>query len=298
MDKKNKRHDLLIERINDIFITLYQGSEISKNWLCQRFHVTERTAYRDLARLASILDEVSPGKYRLSKELMPRLPANELGQFASFADVAHLFPSSSSRSIRDFMTSKQDVIVRGHTSRDNRFFYNILNTLRQAISTQSKLGYSYKGKSRVVEPYKLINNGGLWYLAAVENNKLKSFEIGLIEEVNVSDQQFNREIKFLEELENNKGIYFGNKVIVTLKVSSKAANYISRRELFPEQRLLKKEDDGELIISVSITESEVLFRWLRYWMPEISILTPTSLAHQFSDDLLEKVSMGLLNVQL
>lgn len=296
MEQHSKRHDLLVERISEIFATLYQGTEISKNWLCQRFHITERTAYRDLARLASILDEVSPGKYRLSRERMPRLNVSELTHFASFTDVAHLFPSSDGQLLRDFMASEQDITIQGHSSRDNSKLSGILRQLRHAISKQARIDYRYKGKSRQADPYKLINQNGLWYLAAVEQEKLKSFEVGLIESLIVSDQLFYKNPYILGELKNNTGISFGQRTTVTLQISSKAAPYISRRELFPDQKILNSEEDGSLTISISITEPEYLFRWLRYWLPEISIITPSDLASNFSDDLAAKATTVVTHV--
>jgi hypothetical protein len=46
---------------------------------------------RDLARLAHLLDQVSPGRYRLSTHLLPTLHTGHLAEFADFAGVAHLF---------------------------------------------------------------------------------------------------------------------------------------------------------------------------------------------------------------
>ena len=288
MEKKNKKNDLLVERINEIFTVLYQGSEISKGWLCERFHITERTAYLDLARLANILDEVSPGKYRLSKERQSRLNTCELTQFSSFADVAQLFPGSDSQLIRDYMTDERIITINGHTSRDNIKLSGILKQLRIAINKQTKITFQYKEKTRQAAPYKLINQNGLWYLAA-EDGKLKSFEVGKIKFLTLSEDMFPKNPYILDELKNNPGIYFGKKTTVTLKVSSVAAPYISRREVFSEQTLLKSENDGSLLISISITEPEHLFRWLRYWLPEITIATPNNLAEKFSSDLSTRV---------
>jgi hypothetical protein len=44
-----------------------------------------------LARLAHLLDQVSPGRYRLSTHLLPTLHTGHLAEFADFAGVAHLF---------------------------------------------------------------------------------------------------------------------------------------------------------------------------------------------------------------
>jgi hypothetical protein len=38
-----------------------------------------------------LLDQVSPGRYRLSTHLLPTLHTGHLAEFADFAGVAHLF---------------------------------------------------------------------------------------------------------------------------------------------------------------------------------------------------------------
>ncbi|MGL5659980.1 MAG: helix-turn-helix transcriptional regulator [Aeromonas sp.] len=296
MKQTTKKHDLLIDRLNDIFTALYQGSEISKNWLCGQFHITERTAYRDLARLANILDEVSPGKYRLSKERRSRLNAADIMNFASFVDVAHLFPGSSKNSLSDFIANDKNIRFHGYTSRDNSKLASVLKLLIECINDQVKISYQYKNKSRCVEPYKLINQSGLWYLAAVEGNKLKSFEVGLIQSIFVSQDFFYRDSDVLDELTINQGIRFGKKTHVTLRVSPAAAEYISRRKVFPDQMLIERKNDGTLIISTSISEPECIFRWLRYWLPEISIITPETLADDYEIDLISRVKAGIAYV--
>ncbi len=35
----------------------------------------------------------------------------------------------------------------------------------------------YKGKTRLINPYKLINKKNIWYLQATENSRLKSFSL-------------------------------------------------------------------------------------------------------------------------
>lgn len=291
MMKQRSKNDLLVERLSEIFAALYQGTEISKNWLCQRFQITERTAYRDLARLANILDEVSPGRYRLSKALVPQLNIHDLAKFASFTDVAHLFPISYGHHLRDFMESESNIAIRGHSSRDNSALATTLQQLREAITRQLQINYLYKGKTRQAAPYRLTNQSGLWYLAAIEQGQLKSFEIGKIESLTTSDIPFYPEPTVLEQLANNAGVSFGNKMQVTLYVSPKVAPYIARRDIFPEQKILNEEEDGSLTITTSMIEKGHLFRWLRYWLPEISIIEPIELAHQFSRDLSSRLKI-------
>ncbi|MGH1600508.1 hypothetical protein [Campylobacter majalis] len=43
------------------------------------------------------------------------------------------------------------------------------------MQDKNALNFIYKGKIRAVNPYKILNiNGGIWYLFATQNGKIKS----------------------------------------------------------------------------------------------------------------------------
>jgi hypothetical protein len=175
-----KKHDVLIERLCEIFSVLYQGNTIDKAWLCTKFGITARTAYRDLARLAHLLDQVSPGRYRLSTHLLPTLHTGHLAEFADFAGVAHLFPRRDGQSLRNSMKNRDNIAFHGVSSRENYTMDDLIGQLNQAIAARQEVTYRYREKNRCVQPYRLINHYGLWYLAAVDAGTLKAFELALI----------------------------------------------------------------------------------------------------------------------
>ncbi|MDC9821144.1 WYL domain-containing protein [Pectobacterium polonicum] len=283
-DNTSKKYDLLIERLCDTFGALYQGKVIDRSWLCEKFGVTERTAYRDLARLSHLLEEVSAGRYKLSGHLLPALHTGHLAEFASFAGVAHLFPHNDGRSLRNQMKKGENITIHGAGSRDNRQFSELMNALDKAITARQTITCDYRGKSRVIQPYRLINHYGLWYLAAVDEGLLKAFELARIERPTVTDKSFCTNPAVIQELNETIGIRFGKRLEATLWVSAHAATYVTRRPLFPEQRVVQIHPDGSLTLITEISDKHTLFRWLRYWLPDIRILSPISLKEAFSTD--------------
>lgn len=283
-----KKHDVLIERLCEIFSVLYQGNTIDKEWLCTTFGITARTAYRDLARLAHLLDQVSPGRYRLSTYLVPTLHTGHLAEFAHFTGVAHLFPRDDGPSLRNTMKHRDNMAFHSASSRENRSVDTLIQQLNQAITVRHEVEYYYRGKPRRVQPYRLINHYGLWYLAAVDAGCLKAFELALITQFSLSERDFTPSPAVLEELSTTSGIHFGKKVESQLHVSAHAAKFVSRRPLFPAQRLVRKHDDGSITIACEVRDPHTLFRWLRYWMPDIRILSPLSLREAFSRDLQQR----------
>lgn len=290
MKDSSKKYDLLIERLCETFGALYQGQAIDKTWLCEQFGITERTAYRDLARLSHILDEVSIGRYRLSGHLLPSLHAGHLAKFASFVGVAHLFPHNDGQSLRIRMNSAENITIHGSSSRDNRQFSNLMNNIDKAITTQKEVTFSYRSKSRIVQPYRLINHYGLWYLAGVEDGRLKAFELARVEHFAISGDHFSADEIVIEELNATTGIHFGACIEATLWVSAHAAQYVTRRPLFPGQRIVEVYPDGSLRLTTAISDKNTLFRWLRYWLPDIHILEPVSLKEDFNEDFLSRIA--------
>ena len=283
-----KKHDVLIERLCEIFSVLYQGNTIDKAWLCTKFGITPRTAYRDLARLAHLLDQVSPGRYRLSTHLLPTLHAGHLAEFADFTGVAHLFPRRDGQSLRNSMKNRDNIAFHGVSSRENHTIDALITQLNQAISSQQEVTYHYREKNRCVQPYRLINHYGLWYLAAVDAGTLKAFELALISRFAPGESRFTADPLILEELETSSGIRFGKKTEVRLRISAHAEKFVSRRPLFPAQRVLERYDDGGMMIACDIRDPHTLFRWLRYWLPDVSIQSPASLRDAFAQDLRQR----------
>lgn len=292
MESHDRKHDPLIERLCEIFAVLYQGKIIDKAWLCEKFGITERTAYRDLARIGHILDQVSPGRYKLSNHLLPALHNGHLTEFAHFTGVAHLFPRNDGQSLRKSLQQRSNITFHAPSSRENRQIEDVINQLNQAITARCEVTYHYRDKSRCAQPYRLINQYGLWYLAAVEKGRLKAFEVARIENLKNTATQFAPHAEVVEELENNAGIRFGSRVEALLRVSAHAAEYVTRRALFPSQRIVEQHDDGSLTLATAITDPHALFRWLRYWLPDIGILSPASLREEFEQDLHTRYAHG------
>ncbi|MGL5040263.1 MAG: WYL domain-containing protein [Aeromonas sp.] len=99
-----------------------------------------------------------------------------------------------------------------------------------------------------------------------------------------TDCKFKRSEDIHTQVTMAVGISFGSRSIVTLHVSPAAADYIARRPLFPEQKIINNNADGSVLITTACIQPDHLFRWVRYWLPEITIVSPASFVKQFKDD--------------
>jgi predicted DNA-binding transcriptional regulator YafY len=78
------------------------------------------------------------------------------------------------------MKNRDNIAFHGVSSRENYTMDDLIGQLNQAIAARQEVTYRYREKNRCVQPYRLINHYGLWYLAAVDAGTLKAFELALI----------------------------------------------------------------------------------------------------------------------
>lgn len=147
--------------------------------------------------------------------------------------------------------------------------------LQTAIEQKHPCSFSYKGKQRNIQPYKLIHKNGVWYLAAEEGAKLKNFSIGLIENLLVDQRSFfvpKRSHK--EYIDAKDDVWFTDDTTeVLLRVAPEVAHYFIRRPLLPQQQQ-RQDRDGSLLVTTHINHIDQLLPVVRYWLPHVRIVQP------------------------
>ena len=127
-------------------------------------------------------------------------------------------------------------------------------------------------------PYKLVNQDGIWYLAAMDAGKLKSYAFSKIGRLLVSADTFTPDSVVLKKLAEEDSIWLNlQKTEVVLKVAQPAAGYFERRKLIGGQKIEKTLEDGGLIVSGSIAHPNQILPIVRYWIPHIHVISPEGL---------------------
>ncbi|MFP0551352.1 WYL domain-containing protein [Acinetobacter baumannii] len=60
---------------------------------------------------------------------------------------------------------------------------------------------------------------------------------------------------------------------------------MEQRQLFPEQQIMKKNDDGSLIISSRIAHQDQIKSLIRFWIPHVKVISPVELQQSVENDL-------------
>lgn len=290
-----RQHDTMAYRLSQILIKLNQGDHLDPEGLAEEFGTHVRTIQRDLkVRLAYLPLLKTRGRYHLEPAYLGKLNFNDIERFASLAGVKGLFPSLS----RDFLQgvlseqTEQPWLVRGHHYEDLSTHGAVFDQLEEAIRQKRVLSLEMlrDGKSKAyqaVQPYRLINTKGIWYLAAVHDGKVKTFGVGKIKSVYVHTETFTHDPSVLSSVETQEGIWYSSQLQkVVLSVAPEAAEYFKRRQLVPHQKLLQESADGRLLIETTVGHMNQILPIVRYWIPHLQIDSPSDFQKNLEDSLI------------
>jgi predicted DNA-binding transcriptional regulator YafY len=282
------KHDTLAFRLAEILLKLNQDESFSPQDLAAEFGVHERTIYRDLNRMAGIVERDSDGRYRLVSEYRGKLRPKDLEAFAKLTGVDELFPHSGPRFLLALLDtlSQNSFLVRGHHYEKLKPQDAQFHQLDEAIRQHRRCTLTYADKRRTVAPYRLVNNKGIWYLAATEGERLKSFSLSRISELQVGEDSFVANANFSRQIDDDDDIWFNqDKTEVLLAVTPQAAYYFQRRKLLPQQATVKNLESGGLIVSSHISHTNQILPLIRYWIPNVRVLEPSWLRELLEKDL-------------
>lgn len=290
----DSHHETLVYRLSQILVKLNQGLKLDPKVLAEEFKVNLRTIQRDLnERFAYLPLEKLDGYYRLDPTFLGKLSTKDIERFASLAGVRGLFPSLSDDFLRDIFDDRMQgaLLVKGHNYEDLRGKEKLFGALEKAIYDRKQVSFDYAKEGSLksytgIAPYKLINHKGIWYLTAVDADKLKSFSFSKIQHLKVLDTGFDWDAAIDTKISTDDGIWHSDtQREVVLKASPEVAGYFKRRKLIGNQVIEKELADGSLIISAKVSHDNQILPIVRYWIPNLTIISPESLQAELEQGL-------------
>ncbi len=290
----DSHHETLVYRLSQILVKLNQGLKLDPKALADEFKVNLRTIQRDLnERFAYLPLERIDGHYRLDPTFLGKLSTKDIERFASLAGVRGLFPSLSDDFLRDIFDDRMQgaLLVKGHNYEDLRGKEKLFGALEKAIYDRKQISFDYAKEGSLkfytgIAPYKLINHKGIWYLTALNADKLKSFSFSKIQHLKVLDAVFDWDAGIDTKISSDDGIWHSDtQREVVLKASPEVAGYFKRRKLIGNQVIEKELSDGSLIISAKVSHDNQILPIVRYWIPNLTIISPESLQTEMEQGL-------------
>ncbi|GAB2943650.1 helix-turn-helix transcriptional regulator [Aquaspirillum soli] len=286
-------HDTLVRRLSEMLFKLNQGERLDPAALAEEFGVNIRTIQRDLnERFAYLPLEKHDRLYALEPSYLGRLTFHDINRFASLSGLAGLFPQIDQHFLRELFDHRMQeaMLIHGHSYEDLSQQWELFKQLQQAIVQHRQVTFIYQkteGEKEVtVKPYKLINHTGIWYLAAVDQDKVKSYSVAKIQKLFVSQHTFPPDQTILDMLQHEDSIWLNKqKTEVILKISVKAAHYFRRRKLIAGQVIEKELEDGGLLVSGRFAHPNQILPIVRYWIPNVTIVSPEAWQQDMEQEL-------------
>lgn len=275
----NKKRDKLSERIVLILIKLNNGEKLTINDLADEFNVSTRTIRRDFDRLNSLPIQIEEGKYSLMTSTLGKLSFRDLKDFALVSGIRSLYPSLSDDFILDILNNKVNkaFLIKNHGFEDISEKSDDFIKVKESILNTIQISFFYNNKKRVVKPYKLVNNSGVWYLVADENGKLKTYTFKKLKLLTVLNLRYEINEEFKTIIDKNEIDWFSqDETEVTLEIDNSVIEYFLRRNILPNQKVIDKTTT-KTIVSTKVSYENEILNIVKYWIPNVRILEPISL---------------------
>lgn len=292
----SENHDTLVYRLAQILVKLNQGEKLDPYGLADEFGVNLRTIQRDLnERFAYLPLQKTDGRYHLDATFLGKLSTKDIERFAGLAGVRGLFPSLNDDFLRDIFDTRVQgaLLVKGHNYENLAGKEQQFRELEKAIVAKRQVAFDYQkpeGPKHYsgVSPYKLVNHKGIWYLAALDGDKLKSFSFTKISHVNILESGFPWSKEIDQRLAEEDGIWLSEeRQEVVLKINREVAGYFKRRKLIANQVIEKELADGGLLISAKVGHPNQVLPIVRYWLPHIRVISPEALQQELEQGMAE-----------
>lgn len=286
-------HDKVAFRLATILQKLNQGDTLVEKELAQEFNVSVRTIQRDLRERFIFLPlEQTKSGYHLDATYLGKFDVEDINRFARFASIQDLFGKIDQSFFQKYL--KDSIAIKTFQAEPIAPKLREFDGIHQAIQQNSLLRFTYqkvnlqqgKGASFLVEPYKLVNKNGIWYLIAVHYEKIKVFSVARIRDVRIDQTQFAPNLEITKRIDSTDSIYFEDTIDeIMLKIYPSVAVYFKRRPLLPNQEIVKELLDGTLIVICRNVHEQEILPLVRYWLPNIDIVTPDTLKQKLHTQL-------------
>ncbi len=299
----NKSHDYdkILRRLTTILHRLYEGESLSVTELAKEFNVSTKTIQRDFnERLIRFPIEKSGRRWRmqpgfsiekvqdldnlLTLEILETIARGIGGGFASRSEK--LFSKLKNRSetpIRSYV-SFEDISKEGE----------LFKLIEKAIVDKRVITFCYHDKKRKVDPYRIVNFEGYWYLLAKEHEGVvKKFYIKEIKSVEILEYRFLPDDTLKSRLDSALNAWFDpNSEPFTLHLLAKKSivKYLRRRPLSPTQTVIAEHVNGDIELELKATSTQEALMLLKGWIPDLAVLSPKYVKEAFEKELKKALS--------
>lgn len=278
-------YDTILTRLTRIIQRLQAGETLRVPQLAEEFGVSRKTIQRDLHERLTSYPLVSDG---LGWKLMELEKPNRSEQLVieTLRQLAHnvggIFANQADKLLNQLDKQSHHALSTHLHLQDPTPILDSLQVCEQAIEQRHELRFLHKQHWRRVQPYRLVNFDGYWYLYGLDSEKLrlKTWYLADITQITVTQLAFEMDNHAIQQLDYAMNVWFepsSTPFIATLRADASIAHYFQRRPLSRTQQILTTHDGGGLTLQITATSEQEVLHEVKKWMPNLHIVAPAGL---------------------
>jgi len=292
-------YDKILTRLTIILSRLNDGESLSVKELAKEFNTSERTIQRDFnERLVSFPIYQEKRKWKMqegfrvekTKSLEDELVLDIIEKITE--SIGGKFSTKAHKLLSKIKNEDFNPIYTKLNIEDISDRFGDIQILEQAIKEKKEITCTYNDEryppyTTTLQPLKIVNFEGFWYLIALKDGVLKKYYLKNLTNPQITDVGFIINSKLDTLLENSVSIWFQQDTKpfeVKLFANKWASKYFQRRPL-PTQNIESLSENGDMEFSVKVTHEMEILPIIKYWIPHLYILEPQWLEEILENDL-------------
>ncbi len=283
-------HDTLAQRLGVILTKLNHGQRLVISELAHEFNVSPRTIQRDLnVRLAYLPLEREGQTYWLDPSYFGRASTPAILRLCEQVGAKALFPDDHDALLKQWLNPNGSpvFVLSGFQLDEDDSHHQWLKPLAKAISQQLKARLTWVGEQteQEVEPYRLVNKRGRWYLAGVSTEAPfiePLSRISLIRLTEAAATIAEPQQQILQRLIEQEAIPSHE---VVIKAASPIAHEFKLRNILPEQAFIRELEDGSILLASRVFSGSQLLPVIKTYLPYLEVVSPKGIQQLVKRDL-------------
>lgn len=192
------------ERLAMLLANLITGDKIYIHDIAEECGASVKTLQRDLASLSYHLPiNREKGYYWMTPATKGQYNLNALRQLIHTLGLSEEFPNLDNRLLSYLLLPEQEspflIQSKGHEA--SNAYSEVFKVLSTAIVNRHIINFVFHDQNyENVEPYKLVNNREVWYLAMKYKEKLRYLRVSDIRFVGLTPKRYQLDVRLVEEI--------------------------------------------------------------------------------------------------
>jgi len=200
-----------------------------------------------------------------------------------------LFPDDHDALLKQWLNPNASpvFVLSGFQLDEDDSHHQWLKPLAKAISQQLNVRLTWVGEQaeQELEPYRLVNKRGRWYLAGVMADAPfiePLSRIASLKQIETPSTISETQQHLLQRLIEQEAIPTHE---VVIKAASPIAHEFKLRNILPEQALIRELEDGSILLASRVFDGAQLLPVIKTYLPHLEVISPAGIQALVKRDL-------------